>query len=112
LIPGPLNDATYGATFHLFLLRVDERIRGGIQAMKKELTAAGVTQIPHFCPLYHYKIFEAFGYDQKAIRASCPNTEAVFFNEYTHLPLYGLSEEQIEYMASAITVAAGKLSGK
>ena len=109
LLPGLLDSVDFGATFHLFLLRVDERIKGGIQAMKNELTAAGVTQIPHFCPLYHYQIFQEFGYDQESIRATCPTAEAAFFNEYTHLPLYGLTEAQIDHMENAVVQAAHKL---
>ncbi|MCC7300025.1 MAG: DegT/DnrJ/EryC1/StrS family aminotransferase [Verrucomicrobia bacterium] len=112
LIPGPMNSADFGATFHLFLLRVNEQIQGGIQAMKKELSDLGITQIPHFCPLYHYNIFEAFGYDKEAIRATCPNAETAFFKEYTHLPLYGLSEEQIEYLIASVLQAARKLRKK
>lgn len=109
LIPGPMHSDDYGATFHLFLLRVDETLRGGIQAMKKELSDRGVTQIPHFCPLYHYYLFDQLGYDREAIRSTCPNAEKAFFEEYTHLPLYGLTEEQIEYLITEVTVAVGKL---
>lgn len=109
IIPGPLDSDDFGATFHLFLLRVDGSIRGGIQAMKQELNSRGVTQIPHFCPLYHYKIFEEFGYDCAAIKATCPNAEKAFFEEYTHLPLYGLSEEQVDYLEKAVIDSARKL---
>lgn len=112
LIPGPMNSPDFGATFHLFLLRVDAQISGGIQAMKKELADSGITQIPHFCPLYHYNIFEAFGYDKEAIRSTCPNAEAAFFKEYTHLPLYGLSEEQIDCLVTSVIQAARKLRKK
>lgn len=109
LVPGPLHSEDFGATFHLFLLRIDGQIQGGIQAMKNELSAAGITQIPHFCPLYHYRIFEEFGYDKAAIQAACPNTEKAFFEEYTHLPLYGLSDEQVDFMIEAVIEAAHKL---
>ncbi|MBE2204612.1 MAG: DegT/DnrJ/EryC1/StrS family aminotransferase [Chthoniobacterales bacterium] len=110
LIPGPMDSADFGATFHLFLLRVDRKIRGGIQAMKAELANHGVTQIPHFCPLYHYRIFEQFGYDREAIRKACPNAEAAFFEEYTHLPIYGLSPQQVDYLEKAVVEAAKKLA--
>ena len=110
LLPGKLWDNDFGAIYHLFLLRVDpEVIGGGVQAFKKGLTDKGVTQIPHFCPLYHYNLFETFGYDREAIRQSCPNAERAFFDEYTHLPLYGLSEEQITYMIDAVVDTAREL---
>ncbi len=109
LVPGPMDSAEFGATFHLFLLRVNERIVGGIQALKAELANRGITQIPHFCPLYHYRIFEQFGYDREAIRATCPNAETAFFEEYTHLPLYGLSPDQINCLETAVIESAKKL---
>ncbi len=110
LIPGRMHDDVFGATFHLFLLRVDpDVIPGGIQAMKQGLAAKGVTQIAHFCPLYLYKIFEAFGYDQAAARAACPNAERAFFEEYTHLPLYDLPEGAVAYMVDAVIDTAKSL---
>ena len=112
LIPGPMDSEDFGATFHLFLLRVDRRIAGGIQALKAELASRGITQIPHFCPLYHYRIFEQFGYDRDAIRATCPNAEAAFSEEYTHLPLYGLTPDQVSYLETAVIESAKKLSFK
>ena len=45
---------------------------------------------------------KTFGYTQEEIAASCPVCEEVFFNRFTHLPLYGLSEEQLTYMADAV----------
>lgn len=110
LIPGKMGDADHDPTFHLFLLRVDPQvIQGGIQAFKQVLGEKGVTQIAHFCPLYHYKIFETFGYDCAAAMAGCPNAERVFFEEYTHLPLYGLPEGAVAYMIEAVTGAARAL---
>jgi dTDP-4-amino-4,6-dideoxygalactose transaminase len=111
LIPGPLDSADYGGTFHLFLLRVDPTlIRGGIQALKAKLTERGVTQIAHFCPLYHYRLFEELGYNRRALQESCPMAEKVFFEEYTHLPLYDLPAESIDYMVDTVTAAARELA--
>ena len=42
------------------------------------------------------------GYDIDAIAKSCPNCEEVFYKRFTHLPIYGLTDEQLEYMADAI----------
>jgi len=110
LIPGPMNDDTFGATFHLFLLRVKpDVIEGGIQAFKQGLAAKGVTQIAHFCPLYHYDLFKALGYDRDEIRQTCPNAERAFCEEYTHLPVYGLSDERIDYMVNAVLDTAKML---
>lgn len=110
LIPGPMHSKDFGGTFHLFLLRVDpDQIKGGIQAFKSELKERSITQIPHFCPLYHYQIFKAFGYDAAAIARTCPNTEKVFFEEYTHLPLYRLPQGAMDYLIEAVVATAKKL---
>lgn len=109
LIPGPLDNEDFGATFHLFLLRVDQRIRGGIRAFKKQLAETGVTQIAHFCPLYHYRIFEQFGYNREELRASCPEAEKAFFEEYTHLPIYGLTGDQLDYLETSVIQTARSL---
>ncbi len=111
LIPGPMHSAEFGSTFHLFLLRIDPRvIPGGIQPFKQALGARGITQIAHFCPLYHYKLFAELGYDQAAIAASCPAAERVFFEHYTHLPLYGLGDEAVDYMIQAVIETARELA--
>jgi len=110
LLPGPLPSPDYGSTCHLFLLRVDPMvIPGGIQPFKQALASKGVTQIAHFCPLYHYKLFAELGYDPAAIARSCPGAEQIFFEHYTHLPLYGLSEEAIQYLIDAVIQTAREL---
>jgi dTDP-4-amino-4,6-dideoxygalactose transaminase len=110
LIPGPMGDADRVPSFHLFLLRVDpDVIEGGIQAFKQGLSEKGITQIPHFCPLYHYRLFEELGYDTGAAKASCPNAERAFFHEYTHLPVYGLPDDTVRYMIDAVIETAREL---
>ena len=110
LIPAPLDDETYGATFHLYLLRVDpDKVPGGIMALKQQLSDRGVTQIAHFCPLYRYDLFNALGYDTVAAAAGCPNAEHVFDHEYTHLPLYGLTDTQVEEMISSVRESVAAL---
>ena len=42
------------------------------------------------------------GYNVEEIAKSCPNCEEVFYKRFTHLPIYGLSDEQLIYMADAI----------
>ncbi|MGD9519928.1 MAG: hypothetical protein AB7W28_10465, partial [Armatimonadota bacterium] len=69
----------------------------------------GVTNIPHFAPLYKFQLLHQLGYDHDAIAASCPNTEEVFNHRFTHLPLYPLTFEQVEYMADAVIEAVEEL---
>ena len=73
-----------------------------MQTLRAKLLEKGVTEIPYFGPLYHFDIMKTFGYTKEEIAASCPVCEEVFFNRFTHLPLYGLSEEQLTYMADAV----------
>ena len=39
----------------------------------------------------------------------CPVCEEVFYKRFTHLPLYGLSDEQLEYMADAVLAAVAEM---
>jgi dTDP-4-amino-4,6-dideoxygalactose transaminase len=109
----PLNDtAETKSTHHLYLLRINpEKAGGNIQDLKKLLTNRGITQIPHFGPLYHFDICRKMGYRKEEIAESCPNTEQVFTHEYTHLPLYPLSQDQLEYLADQVLDAVRELKG-
>ncbi len=90
-------------TFHLYLLQIDPAKAGGdVQVLKKKLEEKGVTQIAHFGPLYRFKVVSDMGYDSDEIAKTCPNCEEVFYKRFTHLPLYGLSDEQLRYMADAV----------
>lgn len=90
-------------TFHLYKLLVDpERAGGDVQLLKKKLEARGVTNIPHFGPLYRFNILKTLGYDEDAIAETCPNCEEVFYRRFTHFPVYGLTKEQVDYMADSI----------
>jgi len=98
------------STFHLYLLQVDpDKAGGDIQEFKQRLTEKGVTNIPHFAPLYKFSLFRQLGYDHDAIAASCPNTEEVFNHRFTHLPLYPLTDEQVELMAKLVIEAAEEM---
>ena len=98
------------STHHLFLLQVNpEAILGDIQTLKAKLKSKGVTEIQHFAPMYKFEIIRELGYDEAAIAATCPNTEQVFSQKYTHLPLYGLTRQQVEYMAGAVIAAVREL---
>ena len=99
-----LGNADIKPTFHLYCLQLDPAKAGGhdVQVLKAKLAQKGVTEIAHFGPLYRYEIIKDFGYDQDAIAKTCPNCEDVFYKRYTHFPLYGLSDEQLKYMADAI----------
>lgn len=103
IIPQDLGNEDIKPTFHLYLLKIDPAKAGGnIQTLKKKLEEKSVTNIPHFGPLYRFKVVSDMGYDQDAIAKSCPVCEEVFYNRFTHLPLYGLTKEQLEYMADAV----------
>ena len=103
IIPQDLGSVDIKPTFHLYLLQIDPQKAGGdVQVLKKKLEEKGVTQIAHFGPLYRFKVVEEMGYNPDEIAATCPNCEEVFYKRFTHLPLYGLSDEQIEYMADAV----------
>ncbi len=97
-------------TFHLYLLQIDPALAGGdIQILKKKLEEKSVTQIPHFGPIYRFKVVQDMGYDSEKIAKTCPNCEEVFYKRFTHLPLYGLSQEQLEYMADAVLEAVEEM---
>lgn len=98
------------SSWHLYLLRVDPKVLGAdIQAFKAKLKEKGVTQIPHFGPLYKFDIVRRLGYDPKAIAKTCPHTEDVFNHGFTHLPLYPLTRAQLRYMAEAVKASAREL---
>jgi len=97
-------------TFHLYLLQIDPSLAGGdIQILKKKLEEKSVTQIPHFGPIYRFKVVQDMGYDSDEIAKACPNCEEVFHKRFTHLPLYGLSQEQLEYMADAVLESVAEM---
>lgn len=90
-------------TFHLYRLLIDpEKAGGNVQTFKKKITEKGVTTIPHFGPLYRFRVLEPYGYNADAIAETCPVCEEVFNNRFTHFPCYGLTKEQLDYMADAI----------
>ncbi|MBI5726081.1 MAG: DegT/DnrJ/EryC1/StrS family aminotransferase [Planctomycetes bacterium] len=110
LLPPPKEGRGTRSSCHLYLLRVDPRtLRADIQALKAKLSRKGVTQIPHFGPLYKFDIVRKFGYDPKAIAKTCPNTEEVFNHGFTHLPLYPLTGQQLRYMAKAVKESVRQL---
>ncbi|MBE6590938.1 MAG: DegT/DnrJ/EryC1/StrS family aminotransferase [Ruminococcaceae bacterium] len=97
-------------TFHLYLLQIDPAKAGGdVQTLKKKLEEKGVTNIPHFGPLYRFKVVSDMGYDADEIAKTCPVCEEVFNKRFTHLPLYGLSDEQLDYMADAILESVAEM---
>ena len=103
IIPQDLGNDDIKPTFHLYLLQIDPQKAGGdVQILKKKLEEKGVTQIAHFGPLYRFKIVQDMGYNSDEIAKTCPNCEEVFYKRFTHLPLYGLSDEQLCYMADAV----------
>jgi len=103
IIVPPLDSKGIRSTHHLYLLQVDHEFLGAdVQDLKAKLAERGVTNIPHFAPLYKFSVMRQLGYDTEAIEAACPNTETVFNHRFTHLPLYEFTAEQMEYMADAV----------
>ena len=103
IVPQLLGDAETKPTFHLYQLQIDpEKAGGDIQVLKKKLEERGVTQIAHFGPLYRFKIVQDMGVDSDEVAKTCPVCEEVFYKRFTHLPLYGLTQEQLQYMADAV----------
>ncbi len=103
IIPQLLDSNKVKATYHLYLLQIDpDKVGADIQVLKKKLAKRGVVEIAHFAPLYKFSLMKQMGYDTDAIARSCPVTEEVFNHRFTHLPLYGLSKEQLRYMADAV----------
>ena len=110
IIPQDLGGDDIKPTFHLYLLQIDPQKAGGdIQVLKKKLEEKGVTQIAHFGPLYRFKIVQDMGYNSDEIAKTCPNCEEVFYKRFTHLPLYGLSQEQLAYMADSVLEAVDEM---
>ena len=54
-------------------------------------------------------IMKELGYDENAIAETCPNTERMFYHSYTHLPLYPLTRQQLEYQAAAVVEAVREM---
>ncbi len=103
IIPQDLGSAQIKPTFHLYRLLIDPALAGGdVQVLKRKLAEKGVTTIPHFGPLYRFQVAAAFGYNGDEIAKTCPVCEEVFHHRFTHFPIYGLSQDQLSYMADAI----------
>lgn len=99
----PEGDADHEPSYHLYLLQLDPAKAGGdIRVLRRKLAEKDVTTIPHFAPLYRFSIMSRLGYDTGALAASCPVSEEVFLHTFTHLPIYGLSTDQLDYMCDAI----------
>lgn len=110
LIPQDLGNNDVKPTFHLYRLLLNpEKTGGNVQIFKKKMGEKGVTTIPHFGPLYRFRVLEPYGYDADEIAKTCPVTEDVFNNRFTHFPIYGLSQEQLDYMADQILAAVDKM---
>lgn len=103
ILPCPLDTKDIKGAYHLYLFQLDyKKLEGDIQLFKKEMAKRGIVQIPHFAPLYRFSYLKQLGYDAGAMQKSCPNAEEAFLHKFTHLPLYPLTNNQLEYMADSI----------
>jgi dTDP-4-amino-4,6-dideoxygalactose transaminase len=111
IIPQDLGNDEIKPTFHLYLLQIDPAKAGGdVQTLKKKLEEKGVTNIPHFGPLYRFKIVsDMMDGDEDEIAKTCPVCEEVFYKRFTHLPIYGLTDDQLKYMADAVLEAVAEM---
>jgi len=110
IIPQLLDTEEIQSTHHLYLLQIDpKKLKGDIQTLKQKLDERGVTNIPHFAPLYKFNILKRLGYNQEEWEKACPNAEQVFNHCFTHLPLYPLNQEQLEYMAENVLQSVKEL---
>jgi dTDP-4-amino-4,6-dideoxygalactose transaminase len=97
-------------TFHLYQLQIDPAKAGGdVQTLKAKLEAKGVTNIPHFGPIYRFSASIGCGFSEKKMAEACSVTEYVFDKCYTHLPIYGLTKEQLKFMADAIIESVAEM---
>ena len=113
-VPGilgtPMDKGRTKGSHHLYLLQIDPDVVGAnVQDLKRKLTDRGVTQIPHFAPLYKFQVMRQLGYDTAAIQATCPVAEDVFTNRFTHLPIYGLTAAQVRYLGDAVIESVEEL---
>jgi dTDP-4-amino-4,6-dideoxygalactose transaminase len=113
-VPGiflpPADTARTYSSHHLYPLRIDPKVVGAdIQAVRAKLKEKGVTEIPHFGPMYRFHILKELGYNGDAIAKTCPKTEQVFDHGFTHLPLYPLTKTELKYMASAVIATIREL---
>ena len=103
ILPSPFDTKDIRGAYHLYLFQLDHtKLHGDIQDFKKEMAQRGIINIPHFAPLYRFSYLKQLGHDTAAMQKSCPNSENAFLHTFTHLPLYPLTEQQVEYMADAI----------
>ena len=110
VLPQDLGDKDHKPTFHLYQLQIDPKVvKGDVQTLKAKLEQKGVTNIPHFGPVYRFAASIGSGFDEKRIAKSCPNTEYVFDKCYTHLPIYGLTKDQLKYMADAVIASVEEM---
>jgi len=110
LLGTPMDRGRTRGTHHLYLLQIDPAVVGAnVQDLKRKLSERGVTQIPHFAPLYKFRVMSQLGYDTAAIQAGCPNAEEAFANRFTHLPVYGLTPAQLRYLGDAVIESVAEL---
>jgi len=110
IVPQDLGDKDHVPTFHLYQLQIDPKVvKGDVQTLKAKLEQKGVTNIPHFGPIYRFAATIGKGFDEKRIAKTCPVTEYVFDKCYTHLPIYGLTKAQLKYMADAILASVAEM---
>jgi dTDP-4-amino-4,6-dideoxygalactose transaminase len=110
IIPQDLGNEDIIPVLHLYQIQVvPEKAGGDIQMLKEKLTQKSITNIAHFGPLYRFDILRELGYDRDAIAESCPVCEEVFDRRFTHLPIYNLTKNQLDYLADSILESVAEM---
>jgi perosamine synthetase len=110
ILPCPLDTEDIKSAYHLYLFQLDyTKLNGDIQDFKKKMDDRGIINIPHFAPLYRFSYLKQLGHDTAAMQKSCPNAEDAFLHKFTHLPLYPLTEQQVNYMADNVIEAVTEM---
>ena len=110
ILPQEMGNEDIVPVFHLYQIQVDpEKAGGDIQTLKAKLTERSITNIAHFGPLYRFDIMRELGYDRDAIAETCPVCEEVFYKRFTHLPIYNLTKEQLDYLADSILESVAEM---
>jgi perosamine synthetase len=110
LVGAPEDTSQIQSAHHLYLLQIEPDVVGAnIQDLKRKLNERGVTQIAHFAPLYKFQVMKRLGYDTESMQAGCPKAEDAFANRFTHIPIYGLTAEQVKYLGDSVIESVEEL---
>ena len=95
----PHDDAQHRHAWHLYVLRLGERVTATRDDLIEQLREAGIGTSVHFIPVPHHPCYQRLGYRME----DYPEAERAY-RACLSLPLYpGMTEEQVRYVADAVT---------